>query len=235
MALIVILSNLLITMAFAYEIRNTSKAETLYGLNLFRGTDKGFELEKVFTRAQGTAVIVRLLGLEKAALASQDKSLFDDVKARHWAASYITFAHQHSIVRGTSLNIFSPERDINSKEFITLVLRGLGYTEATPETALALSVKCGLLKANEANELTSKTVFLRDDMIIVAYNALITQKKGDTKTLLQNHVENKVIDKEAAVASGLYYQVQTPLEVPEKEAQDPLAMIEEAIKNALKK
>ncbi|MFD0678077.1 MULTISPECIES: hypothetical protein [unclassified Paenibacillus] len=39
-------------------------ADTLLKLNLFRGTDNGYELEQSFTRAQGAVMLLRLFGLE---------------------------------------------------------------------------------------------------------------------------------------------------------------------------
>lgn len=39
----------------------------LYNIGLFRGTEKGFELDKPMTRAEAAAMLTRLLGAEKTA------------------------------------------------------------------------------------------------------------------------------------------------------------------------
>ena len=43
-------------------------AEALKELNLFRGTDKGFELERQMTLAEAAAMLVRFLGAEEKAM-----------------------------------------------------------------------------------------------------------------------------------------------------------------------
>ncbi len=46
-----------------------AQAQMLYDLGLFKGTDKGFALEKSMTRAEASVMLTRLLGAEKTALA----------------------------------------------------------------------------------------------------------------------------------------------------------------------
>ena len=43
-------------------------ADALYHLELFRGTDQGYRLERELTRAEGITLLVRLLGKEAAAM-----------------------------------------------------------------------------------------------------------------------------------------------------------------------
>ena len=45
-----------------------AQAQMLYDLGLFKGTDKGFALEKSMTRAEASVMLTRLLGAEKTAL-----------------------------------------------------------------------------------------------------------------------------------------------------------------------
>ena len=221
----------------AGQPQETSKAEILKTLKIINGTGKGFELDKVFTRAQGTVVIIKLFGMEKAAQESNLKPVFSDVKSNHWAAKPITFAFQKRIVSGTGGNKFSPDRPMTGKEFITLVLRGLGYKETSPEILEFLAVRSGLLKQQETGSLITKKVFNRNNMVLVVYNALKTKSKGRNKTLLQTMVESKVVSREAALSSGLFSEVKTPLVIPVEPkvsgSQDPLDRIEDAIKKAL--
>ena len=68
--LVVILSAILLSAtAFATDANLSgdavSSAEALKELDLFRGTDKGFELEKPMTRAEAAAMLVRFLGAEE--------------------------------------------------------------------------------------------------------------------------------------------------------------------------
>lgn len=56
-----------------------AQAQMLYDLGLFKGTDKGFALEKSMTRAEASVMLTRLLGAEKTALAGNWKHPFTDV------------------------------------------------------------------------------------------------------------------------------------------------------------
>jgi len=212
---------------FAAPPKNTALAQTLMSLKLIAGTNRGLELDKVFTRAQGTVIVIKLLGMEKKAQEQKLNSTFTDVN-NHWAAKYITFAYNNGIVHGTGNKQFSPERQMTGKELIALILRGLGYKETSPETAKSTAVKIGLFSENEADELTQKKVFLRDDMIFVVYKALTATLEGSTKTLLQTLVESNVVPKDSALASDLYS------EIPQQ-PQDAMDAIEDAIRKKLHK
>lgn len=225
----VMLAVLVSTASFAMQPQNTAKAETLKSLKIVVGTNKGFELDKVFTRAQGTVVVIKLLGMEQAAQEANLKSAFSDTN-NHWAAKFVAYANKNGIVYGIGANKFAPDSQMTGSELTALILRGLGYKEAAPQTAAALAVKSGLLKEAEVKGITAKNVFLRDDMILVVYNALTTKLLGEDRTLLQKLVENNAVLRDAALASGLYKDAQA---LPG--SQDPMDRIEEAIREALKK
>lgn len=204
--------------AFSAEIQNTDKADTLKALNLFKGTENGYELDTNFTRAQGTAMIIRLLGLEASMETTETANPFTDFSQDYWGQKYIAFAYSKGIVHGTSETTFDPESEMTGNEFITLVLRALGYRDASPDNAATVAVDSGLLSSQGAQTLASKEVFLRDDMVGVAFNALQTKLKDSPKTLLQKLVEDdKCVVEDAAKSSGLYKE------------SDPMDKIEHAI------
>ena len=64
-----------------------AQAQMLYDIGLFRGTEKGFELDKPMTRAEAAAMLTRLLGAEKTALSGTWKHPFTDVP--QWADKYV--------------------------------------------------------------------------------------------------------------------------------------------------
>lgn len=226
--LIAVLLIMLCLPSAASQVVNTDKAEILKTMGLLKGTSQGFELDQPFTRAQGAVVIIRLLGLETLAFKYSGQPNFKDVKENYWAKKHIEYAFQNGIIRGTDANIFSPNRNISGAEFITLILRGLGYKDVVPNTAASYAVQTGMLTKMEAYQLTAKKVFLRDDMVFVMYRALTIKFKNENKTLIQKLVETKVISKETALASKLYNPQPSG-------TQDPMDRIEEAIKDALKK
>ena len=50
----------------AYPGDTEAQAQMLYDLGLFRGTEKGFELEQPMTRAEAAVMLTRFLGAERA-------------------------------------------------------------------------------------------------------------------------------------------------------------------------
>gem|GEM_PF-1508896 len=215
---------------------NTLKADTLKLLGLFTGTNSGYQLEDSFTRAQGVVMLLRLSGEADEAAAAQLKPNFTDVKSTNWAADAIAYAVSKGYVKGIGNGAFAPDRVMSGKEFLTLINRLLGYTDAAPSTAEELSRNNGLLSADAAARLTNAKPFLRGDMVEVVYAALQTNLSGSPKTLLRSLVEDKgAISPDAAVASGLYTPTKSsgPLSYIPTPGSDPMDSIEQAIRQML--
>ena len=147
-ALILILALTIPMSAFADD--NTQYADTLYELGLFKGTDNGYELEKTFTREEAATVLVRLLGEEKNVALKTYPTLFTDVESDRWSFPYVMYCYENEITRGTGEDTFSPVQEISAEEFVTLVLRLLGYTDAEPQTALEDCIYLNLLNSEIA-------------------------------------------------------------------------------------
>jgi hypothetical protein len=215
----------------ANKTMNQDKADVLKGLKLFQGTDQGYELDKAFTRAQGVVMLLRLLGWEDEAVKYDGKLAFTDIKKSYWAATSISYANSKGLVKGVSNTKFAPEESMSGSQFIALALRALGYNNADPAKAMELAEISGLLNSKDAMSLIEKKIFLRDDMVAVAYQTLITKIKNSDKTLLQKLVEDDhSINKESALASGLYKE---KIDANLLESSDPLDQIEAAIREAL--
>jgi len=211
-------------------VRNQNKAAALQHMQLFQGSNQGYDLDEVFTRAQGAVMLLRLLGWEDEALLSGGKTIFTDVAVSHWAAASISYANGKGLVKGVASSRFAPNETMTGTQFIALVLRALGYTGAEPGNALELGQSSGLLDAGEAAELKGKKLFLRDDMVGIAYKALATRMSNSDKTLLQKLVEvDRSVSLAAALDSGLYKEQTSPAV-----SGDPLDQIEAALRNALR-
>lgn len=159
---------------------NISYADELFELKLFCGTENGYELQKTFTREEAATMLVRLLGEEEGLSEADYTQQFADVEPGRWSYAYVMYCYINGITKGTSLTNFTPEADISAQEFITLVLRMLGYNEAEPETAFADAVTYGLINSRIAKALQSKDEFLRDDMVYVVHRSLKTKSSGGT-------------------------------------------------------
>jgi len=214
----------------AGEVNSQAKADVLNRLQLFQGTNKGYELDRSFTRAQGTVMLLRLLGREDEAMNAGGQPAFTDIKKSHWAAAHISYANNNGLVKGISAAKFAPDQTMSGSQFIALTLRALGYTSADPKNALELSGTSGLLTGKDASALIGTKVFLRDDMVAVAYSALTTKMNNSNMTLLQKLVEvDHSVSPQAAIASGLY----TATAVQTQKSSDPLDQIESALRKAL--
>lgn len=177
-------------------------ANRLNQLGLLRGTGNGYELESGFTRAQGATMLVRLLGEEKTALERVPQGIFTDVPADHWAAPYVEYCYENGITKGTGGNQYSPETPMNGGQYMTLVLRALGYTEIEPENAAAAAVDCALLSQTEAEKIARIEQLGRDNMVYISYQALTVQR-ADGKTLIEALTEKRAVETETARQLGL--------------------------------
>jgi len=169
-------------------------ADTLYDFGLFKGTDKGYELDKSLTREESATILVRLLGKEKSIDASDFEQVFSDVDKSRWSYASIMYCYENDITKGTSYNTFSPDTQIDAQQFVTLLMRLLGYTAVNPDTALQKSVEYKLLPSEMAEELGETETFTRSVMVQIVYNSLYTKMHDDTlfsEYLLENGVLTK--------------------------------------------
>ena len=159
-------------------------ADALFDLGLFQGSGlsygSGYDLESTATRIMGVVMFLRLIGEEEAALASTAENPFADTPA--WCDRYVAYAYEKGYTNGVGdaadgRLLFAPNRPITADEYLTLVLRALGYSDsgADPEfawnTALEKSVDFGVLSSGERAMLEDGT-FLRAQLVYVSYFSL---------------------------------------------------------------
>jgi len=166
-------------------------ADILSDIGLFKGTDKGYELEKGLTREESATILVRLLG-EDDYIADQQDAIFVDVDKNRWSYSYVMYCYKHNITRGTGTNTFSPEAEINAEEFVTLLIRLLGYHDVTPDVSLKKAVQYELLSEEMLLYLEKNDTFIREDMVQIVYNALNT-KMSDGKEFSEYLIQQGVL------------------------------------------
>jgi len=162
-------------------------AWTLYHFGLFQGTgtdEQGFpifSLEKTPTRAQGVTMLVRLLGKEEAALAGTWDTPFTDLPG--WAAPYIGYAYDQGLTKGVSETRFAPSNPIKAAEYLTLVLRALGYdsdTDFSWDQAWNLTDELGITDGSYGPKTTD---FDRGDVAWISLRALDAKDKKSKRTL----------------------------------------------------
>lgn len=192
--------------AGAASSSNYEKAIDLKILGLLATKPANFELDRPPKRAEGLAMLIRLLGKENEVLQGDYKHPFKDVPT--WADKYVGYAYQNGIVRGKSSDTYGAHDPMTAKQYVALVLRSIGYKDGVDfeyNQALDKAVEIGLLSRSEANELKNRSVFLRDDLVAVSYNALTVKIKGSSRTLAEKLVDtDKSVFRPAAELLGLY-------------------------------
>ena len=166
----------------------TKAAEALYELGLFKGTGTNpdgtpiFDLDKTPTRNQAIIMLVRLLGKEEEAKAGTWKIPFTDVSDS--MKPYIGYAYANGLTNGFTATTYCGTNPIKANQYITFVLRSLGYTSGADfqvSAAWDFSDKIGLTDGRYDQ---NTTAFTRGDVAIISNSALSTKTKNSTDTLL---------------------------------------------------
>lgn len=186
----------------AFAAPDTQYADTLYELGLFKGTDKGYELEKTLTREESTVILVRLLGEEVNIKNVSYNEVFTDVEKDKWSFPYVMYCYENEITKGTGQDTFSPKQPVSAEQFVTLVLRLLGYKDANPETALKQSIIYNLLNSEVARNLKDKE-FTRENMVYIVYRSLQTPM-ADGEILAQYLADKNVLTQSQANKFDIY-------------------------------
>ncbi len=180
---------------------SNAHAEALGSLNLFRGTEKGFELGTTPTRMQALVMLIRLLGKEDEALAYSAASPFTDIG---WGKEYAAYAYDTGLTKGTGETTFSPNSPVTFLQYTTFLLRALGYTEeaADYKNSLQNAVKLGMMEQKTANSVYSLSMN-RGDMADLSYAALTMKLKGAEETLAEKLCSEGVFSAEAGATAAV--------------------------------
>ena len=155
-----------------HTARYTRYADALYTMGLFLGSDRGYELERAGTRVEAIVMLIRLLGEENAALSGNYSHPFRDVPK--WANPYVGYAYEMGYTAGVSSRSFAPDEEITSVQYLTFLLRALGYDDRRGDflwsEADEAAQNLGLITAAERRSFSG--TFYRDHMAYTSYRAL---------------------------------------------------------------
>ena len=163
----------------------------LYSVGLFKGTEIGFELERIPTRLEGAVMFVRLLGAEKEALNENYTHPFLDVPP--WGDPYVGYLYHNELTNGISTNEFGSYLDLRPIEYMTFGLRALGYSDKgnnadfSWDSSIAYAYDNEIVSDNLHEELVSLE-FTRGHVAWVSYELLLAYPRYDTVSLLDSLV-----------------------------------------------
>lgn len=182
-----------------YEVKNTELAEILKQSGFFKGSDKGFELERVPTRVEGAVMLVRMLGKEQEVLNNTYSHPFTDVP--NWANNYVGYLYENGLANGVSEEHYGADRTITAQQYYTFILRSLGYDDSKGDfkwnESLDKAKNLSIINEDEYNYLKNND-FLRDDTVLATYRSLKTNVKDKDITLIDILVAEEVISVESA-------------------------------------
>lgn len=175
-----------------------AQAQMLQELGLFQGTDKGFELDKIMTRAEAAVMLIRLLGADKEAAEKNYKSPFKDVP--DWCAPYVGWLYENKMTVGTSETTYTPQDAITCKQYSMFLRRALvGKITDAYDLNLIPQVKIEL--ADE--KLT------RGNAVEVSSRALAQEVSTGCETLAEALISRGVFTEEALIkASAQVYSTE---------------------------
>lgn len=127
-------------------------------------------------------MLVRLLGKEAEAKAGTWNIPFSDVA--DWARPYVGYAYTNGLTDGTSAATYGGTDAVTASQYLTFVLRALGYEAGTDfqwDRAWELSDRIGLTSGQYH---AGTAHFVRGDIAIISNSALKMVRKGTNTTLL---------------------------------------------------
>ncbi len=186
---------------------SVTNADRLNTLGLFRGTDSGYALEKTATRMHALIMLIRLLGEEDAALSYNGNCPFTDITADTYKC-YAGYAYSKGYTSGTSDTTFTPDANVRFQDYVTFLLRALGYDDKAGDFSYSacfyLAGLTDLVDPSSAYLLSiSEKPFYRADMVDLSVSALTTNMKNSNSTLAHNLLEKGVFDATSAEKAAI--------------------------------
>ena len=114
----------------------TNCADRLKDVGLFQGTNQGYQLDKAPTRAEASAMLVRLLGKEAEAEKLTYTAPFTDLKG--WEKPYVQYLYDNGLANGMSATAYNPTGKCSAQMYTTFLLRALGYSDAKGSDSILL-------------------------------------------------------------------------------------------------
>ncbi len=162
----------------------------LNNLEILAGTETGFELDNGLTRAEAAVIVARLSETEGYMFRNYEEKLLHGFKdVPEWANLHIGHLKYIGAIKGITEDEFGPNLPISAQQFVTMILRILGYNDTKGDfvwdQSLDKAVEIGLIDAPYKRKIEQDEVFTRGHMALIVYNTLFQVPNGHNKRFLQ--------------------------------------------------
>ena len=144
-------------------------------------------------------MLIRLLGEDSAAMAYAGGSHFTDLPDWPEGRRYISYGYQQGYTAGSGGSTFSPNAASALEQYLTFVLRSLGYRDGEDflwdSTCRDLALDIGLLTREELEQV-QRDGFRRDHVALISFRALRCRLKDGSTTLGQRLVQGGAVSAE---------------------------------------
>ena len=155
------------------SIQNKEAVAILSALKVLEGDERGFRPADTLTRAEGAAIMTRLLAATGAGVSS-----FTDMASAAWAQPYVAYCEANGIINGMGDGTFQPQATLTVAQFAKMMLCALGYDakiEGLTGNAWEINTVKLINKIDLAAGLTNldyNAAITRDAAAQMAYNTL---------------------------------------------------------------
>ena len=162
----------------------------LSDLGIIQGkTDGKYHPEETITRAEACALIARLLTGDPNVSNFGGAQNFTDVVKGSWQESAVGYCVANGITVGVGKGKFEPNRAINDQEFLTMLVRALGYEtpdmkQGYPFSYMSAARAIGLV---DNTQMLANTDALRGEDAQVIYNAMFVDYAKGAKMINTTH------------------------------------------------
>jgi hypothetical protein len=213
---------------YADTISNTAQADALKAATLFVGTNSGYNLPGILTRAQGITLALRAQGMEAAVQVQTDVEVAitlgkvaDSDKIPGWARKPIAFALKQTPAITTGVSkladgrvIFAPDQEMSGKQFVTFMVRAMGY-DSTLDSSLDAAVMSAMLSATQVVNYAAVSKMTRGQAVDIIYSAVKNGIMSGTGTkLVDKLVQTGAITTISAIGLGYAAPIVTPIPTP---------------------
>ncbi|MDO4174189.1 MAG: RICIN domain-containing protein [Eubacteriales bacterium] len=178
----------------------------LQRLGVVVGDENGdLMLDNSVTRQEAFTLFLSLLGEQDVAQATQYSYTFQDVSP--WFSDFAGYGQYTGYTAGYSETEFGKHDTVKVQQYMTFVLRALGYVDGqdyTWKNSLDKAVQIGLCTQSQADTWAANP-FLRQQIMEISYLALSTKMKDSDCTLADKLIADGEFSSEAAAAENLTF------------------------------